>query len=102
MSPKLRPIERVIVRLNDEDVTTAEIARRIGKRPGTVGRIMEMIHFKQGSTGDREETRGGLRPIEKVVLRLRAQGESYGLIGNRLGRSGAHIRRIESYAQFKS
>jgi len=32
---------------------------------------------------------------------LRARGESYGEIGNRLGRSGAHVRRIEGYAQLK-
>jgi hypothetical protein len=94
-------LERVILRLHHEAVPAVEISRRLGKKPGTVNRILQMIDFKQGRDL-KPAGRDGLRPIERVVLRLRAAGESYGEIGNRLGRSGAQIRRIEGYAHFKA
>jgi len=37
-----------------------------------------------------------------VVMRLIADGQNHGEIGSRLGRSGAQIRRIESYIVMKS
>jgi DNA-binding CsgD family transcriptional regulator len=102
VSANLRPIERVILRLHREDRPTAEIARRIGKKPGTVDRILGMIALKEQAPKATRERDSGLRPLERVVLRLRSEGESYGVIGNRLGRSGAQIRRIEGYANLKS
>ncbi|MCO6503794.1 MAG: helix-turn-helix domain-containing protein, partial [Acidimicrobiales bacterium] len=38
----LSPIERTIVRLHNQGAPLSEIATRIGKKPGTVARIMEM------------------------------------------------------------
>lgn len=103
MSANLRPIERVILRLHGENLPTAEIAQKVGKKPGTVDRILGMIEFKEQAPAAVEHARaGGLRPLERVVLRLRSEGESYGVIGNRLARSGAQIRRIEGYANLKS
>jgi DNA-binding CsgD family transcriptional regulator len=98
----LRPLERVVVRLQGEGASSSEIATMIGKKPGTVERILEMVDFKR--KGPSPEPRGDeeLRPIERVVLRLRGRGESYGEIGNRLGKSGNQIRRIEGYARFKT
>ena len=102
-SPNLRPLERVIVRLNEEGVSSVEIGRRIGKKPGTVERILQWIDFKTDRPArTRPDNRASLRPIERVILRLRKEGENYGEIANRLGRSGAHIRRIEGYARLKS
>ena len=98
----LRPIERVILRLHRNDVPIPEIAIMVGKRPGTVDRIIRMVEFKQGRSYQPVSDKGGLRPIETVVLRLRAKGENYGEIGHRLGRSGSQIRRIEEYARFKT
>jgi len=94
----LRPIERVVVRLDDDGASHHEIGRRIGKRPVTVRRILEMINLKEGN-GSPDQHR--LRPVERVVLRLRSEGESYGEIGHRLARSGRHIQNIERYAEFK-
>jgi DNA-binding CsgD family transcriptional regulator len=102
VSSNLRPIERVILRLHREDVPTAEIAQKMGKKPGTINRILGMIDLKEQAPESSTTRDTGLRPLEKVVLRLRSEGESYGVIGNRLGRSGAQIRRIEGYANFKS
>jgi DNA-binding CsgD family transcriptional regulator len=97
----LRPIERVIVRLSESGLEVPEISRRVGKKPGTVVRILRMIDLRAGSPVSQVVGDGTLRPLERVVIRLRSRGESYGEIGNRLGRSGAHVRRIESYAQLK-
>lgn len=99
---KLRPIERVILRLHEDDATVSEISRRVGKKPGTVQRIMRMVDYKEGGSPRVSKREDSLRPLERVVLKLRARGETYGEIGNRLGRSGAQIRRIEGYAQFKA
>lgn len=98
----LRPVERVVLRLNGENLATSEIACRIGKKPGTVERIREMVDYKEGLPPKGDRQTDNLRPLERVILRLREQGETYGEIGNRLGKSGAHIRRIEGYARLKS
>jgi hypothetical protein len=82
-------------------VSTSEIAIRVGKKPGTIGRIIEMVVFKEDLEANRSRRDDKLRPLERVVRRLRAAGEGYGEIGNRLGRSGTQIRRIETYAQLK-
>jgi DNA-binding CsgD family transcriptional regulator len=97
----LRPIERVIVRLGESGLEIPEISRRIGKKPGTVTRILNMIDLRSGSPVTPMDDNATLRPLERVVIKLRARGESYGEIGNRLARSGAQVRRIESYAQLK-
>lgn len=98
--PQLTPVERVVLRLHGEGETLPEIGRRIGKRPGTVRRILEMPGFRDGSSRPRTRT-GRLLPIERVVLRLRAEGESYGMIGNRVARSGNQVKSIERNARFK-
>ncbi len=97
----LRPLESVILRLRDQGLSTPEIAIRVGKKPGTIGRIIEMVAFKEDLESNRSRRDDTLRPLERVVRRLRAAGEGYGEIGNRLGRSGTQIRRIETYAQLK-
>ena len=98
----LRPIERVIIRLQADGQTVPEIASRIGKRPGTVERILAMIELREDSgTRPSSGSDSGLRPLERVVLRMLADGLSYGEVANRVGRSGAQVRRIEGYARLK-
>jgi hypothetical protein len=91
----------VIVRLSEAGQEPPEISRRVGKKPGTVTRIMTMIDLRSDSPMTHVVAVEALRPIERVVLKLRARGESYGEIGIRLRKSGEHVRRIESYAQLK-
>lgn len=97
----LRPIERVIVRLHEAGQEPPEISRRVGKTPGTVTRIMTMIDLRSDSPMIHVVDDEALRPVERVVMKLRARGESYGEIGIRLRKSGEQVRRIESYAQLK-
>ncbi|MGA7227443.1 MAG: sigma factor-like helix-turn-helix DNA-binding protein [Acidimicrobiia bacterium] len=101
-SAALRPLERVVVRLQGEGATSTEIATMIGKKPGTVDRILQMVDFKKSAPILEPRADQALRPVERVVLRLRKQGEGYGEIGNRLGMSGHQVRRIEGYARFKT
>src|SRR5690606_31022215 len=101
----LRPIESVILRMRDEGHKSPEIGKRIGKKPGTVNRIVEMIEHKEDvvsspDAGTSAET-SGFRPVERVILKLRARGESYGEIGNRLGRSGDYVRRVEQMTTYR-
>lgn len=97
----LRPLERVILGLRDQGASVSEIARKVGKKPGTVNRIIRMTEFKNEDSTGSTQSDHPLRPLERVVLRLREEGESYGEIGNRIGRSGAQVRRIEEYSRLK-
>jgi DNA-binding CsgD family transcriptional regulator len=97
----LRPIERVILRMHREGVSIPDIGKKIGKKPGTVVRIMRMVDFKDGVTQPATSNVQPLRPVERVVVKLRAEGESYGTIGNRLARSGSQVRKIEGFADLK-
>lgn len=100
-SQNLRPIEAVMLRLKNEGHSTPQIASRLGKKPGTVDRIFEMIDHKDDAVTSTSRSQDGPRPLERVISRLRDEGESYGEIGNRLGRSGAQIRRIENLSNLK-
>ncbi|MGH8915039.1 MAG: hypothetical protein ACRDZM_11065 [Acidimicrobiia bacterium] len=97
----LRPIERVVMNLHMSGATAPEIGKRVGKKPGTVHRIIEMVEFKDGVPASSTARTDPLRPIERVVLNLRARGESYGVIGNRLAHSGARVQMIERLAEYK-
>jgi DNA-binding CsgD family transcriptional regulator len=39
--------------------------------------------------------------VERVVMRLRGDGETYSQIGNRLALSGRRVQLIERLAEFK-
>ena len=98
---RLRPIERVVMRLHDEGCSLADIGKKVGKKPGTLTQIMRMTEYKQDVLPDQTATDHTLRPVERVVLKLRDKGETYSQIGNRLARSGRRIQFIEGLAEFK-
>lgn len=97
----MSPIERVVTRLHDAGASPSQIGSRIGKKPGTVARILDMASFRAHSYSPARDSGEPLRPVERVVLRLRAAGEGYGEIGNRLGRSGRQVKEIERFAHLK-
>jgi DNA-binding CsgD family transcriptional regulator len=97
----LRPIERVVMRLNGEGLSRADIGKKVGKKPGTVNRIIAMIEYKQDGLSTPTPNDNVLRPVERVVLKLRERGETYGQIGNRLALSGRRVQFIETLAEFK-
>lgn len=91
----LRPLEAVIVRLANSGSSPAEIGLKVGRKPGTVSRIQQMIEYKQDMPEQETSDEDLPKPLERVIENLRSQGENYGEIGRRLGRSGAFIRRVE-------
>jgi hypothetical protein len=94
----LRPLETVILRLHDEGLDSVEIGKKVGKKPGTVDRILEMIDLKADLPEQKDTARADeSTPIERVIERLRDEGETYGEIGNRLNKSGDRIKAIEEY-----
>lgn len=98
---KLRPIESVILRLRDEGHNSPDIGHRIGKKPGTVDRIVEMIEHKNAVPEQKTSDASGTRPIERVIHRLRGEGETYGEIGNRINKSGHQVRKIEDFSRLR-
>lgn len=106
MSQTLRPVERVIVRELEAGTPVPQIAMSLRKKPGTVRRIAAMVDLVHDLNLDRDLLRStdatGIRPIERTIRRLRADGQSVGEIASRLGRSGDYVRRVEMYADMKA
>lgn len=94
----LRPLERRILRLVDEGVDRAEIARRFNRSPQFVTRVVEFTRLPRA--GGVPQT-AALRPVERRILRWRAGGADHADIGRRFHRSPGHIERVEQLAQYK-
>lgn len=82
-----------------------QIAMSLRKKPGTVRRIAAMVDLVSGLELERDHARStdaaGIRPIERTIRRLRADGQSAGEIASRLRRSGDYVRRVEMYTEMK-
>jgi hypothetical protein len=91
-------VERRVLRLADSDVPLEEIGRRFGRSPAFVARVIELAELpdRVAHTSDRT-----LRPLERRILGMRADGLSYAEIGSRFVRSGAFIERVEGFAHYK-
>ncbi len=98
----LRAIEAVILRMRDKGHSIPDISNRIDKKPGTVKRMFNMIEHKSDIPVQAPSELGEGRPIERVIARLREEGETYGEIGNRLKMSGRQVKRIEQMSEYKS
>jgi hypothetical protein len=95
----LRPIERRVQRLMADGVSTAEIARRFRRTPETIERVDQMAGMR---VGDGSSTTGDvLRPLERRILRWRADGVDHAVIGEMFRRSPNFVRRVEQLAQLK-
>ena len=98
--PALRPVERLVLRLVDEGVADAEIARRFRRSPEMIRRITAMAQFPR-TAGAKVVPDDGLRPLERRLLRWRHYGASYAEIGSRFCRSPAFVARVEAFAHYK-
>ncbi len=97
----LRPLESVILRLRSDGFSNDEIATKIAKKPETVYRFLEMIDHKSDVPEQKPTDTSGKRSVEKVVDRLREDGESYEQIGERLKKTSDQVQRIETYSEIK-
>src|SRR5690349_20496904 len=93
----LRPLERRILRLTDEGVPEAEIARRFRHSVDFVRRVIALAAIPRRHADDGQ----ALRPIERRVLRWRAAGEDRRQVADRFNRSASFVDRVERLARYK-
>jgi len=94
----LRPVERRILRLVASGVDHIEIARRFRRRPEFVDRVIAYAEMPRTSV---QPAVDALRPVERRILKWRANGAPHDDIGRRFHRSAGHIRRVEQMAAYK-
>jgi DNA-binding CsgD family transcriptional regulator len=118
----LRPVERRVLRLVDEGLDDAEIGRRFGRGERWTAQVRFLADLDvprtQGDDGDPghgsdagDATATGsigetdavsrLRPLERRLLRWRAQGLDHDELADRFRRSPEHLARVEEYAHYK-
>lgn len=93
----LRPVERRIVAMRDAGVATDEIAKRFGRSPAQIERIIKWTAIPRSGPPQQRSPRA----IESRVLMLRAAGETHAEVGTRFRRSAGFIRQIEGLAHFR-
>jgi DNA-binding CsgD family transcriptional regulator len=99
-NPTLRPLERRVLRLVEQGVDTVDIGRRFRRSPEMIQRIGEWARLPRPDVG--RAPRGDiLNPLERRVLRWRAQGADYAEIGPRFHRSPQFVARVEQFAHYK-
>jgi DNA-binding CsgD family transcriptional regulator len=95
----LRPLERRILRQVAAGDDVGEIGRRFRRSPEFVQRVIGFTDIERGASAPADTEI--LRPVERRVLRLRADGVGYDDLGARFRRSPAHVERIEQLAHVK-
>lgn len=94
----LRPVERCVLRLVANGVDHVEIARRFRRRPEFVDRVIAYTGLPRNGV---QPAGNALRPLERRILKWRANGAEHADIGRRFHRSAGHIRRVEELATYK-
>ncbi len=95
----LRPVERRVLRMSEQGLDDAEIARRFRHSPEWAGRVRALSGLPRPSG---RHMRGDvLSPLERRVLRWRASGASYDELAPRFRRSPDFLRRVEALAQYR-
>jgi len=95
----LRPVERRVLRWVDTGLDDAEIGRRFGRGERWVAQVRLLAGVPR--SGRAAPGSGGLRPIERSVLRWREQGFDYADLSGRFRRSPDFLARVEAYARYK-
>ena len=95
---ELRPIERCVLHLEERGFAGAEIARRLRRSAGYVDRVRLWSTVPRSGT---HHPQGGLRPIERCILRWRERGEDYIDVAARFNRSPAFVEFVEELAEYK-
>jgi DNA-binding CsgD family transcriptional regulator len=94
---ELRPLERAVLRLFSDGVSTVEIGRRFRRSPAHIERVIRYAALPHRRGTDRP----GLRPIERRVLAWRAAGLDHQELAVRFKRGAGHMRRIEGLAHLR-
>jgi hypothetical protein len=94
----LRPIERRIRRLVDEEVPEDDIARRFKRSPGFIRRVVDWSELPNRAAVTAPP---GLRPIERRILRWREAGSPPTEIATRFRRGPEFVQQVEDLARYK-
>lgn len=97
---RLRPVERAVLRLADQGLSSAEIAWRFRRSPGHIDRMLELSRHPRSAPSD-DEAKPVLRPVERTVLKARRDGTSHAELAARLRRTPEYVARVERFAGFK-
>ena len=97
-NPSLRPIERRVLRLAADGVDDDEIGRRFKRSPEWAGRVRVLAEMPRGSRHLQGDV---LRPLERRVLRWRANGADLETVAPRFRRTPDFLRQVESLAYYK-
>ena len=102
---RLRPVERCVLRMSAAGLADAEIGRRLGRSPHTVGRIRSLAAVPRPDSPRGGAVWGGhatrLNPLERCVLRWRDRGAGHPEIAARLRRTSAFVGRVEQLVDYK-
>ncbi len=95
----LRPIERRMLKLSNAGADDIEIAWRFRRTPKGVRQVIACAQLPRGDASP--ATPGGLRPIERCVLRWRDEGADYADLASRFRRGPAFLEQVELLARYK-
>ena len=96
---RLRPVERRIRTLVQEEVPVGDIAERFRRSPEFIHRVIELSELSDRAGQVPSSAR--LRPIERRILRWRDGGASPAEIGPRFNRSAGFVEQVEHLARYK-
>ncbi len=96
---ELRPIERRMLKLSKAGADDIEIAWRFRRTPKGVRQVIACAQLPRRDAPP--ATPGGLRPIERCVLRWRDEGADFADLASRFRRSPAFLEQVELLARYK-
>jgi hypothetical protein len=96
---RLRPVERRVLRWVEAGLDDAEIGRRFSRSERWASQVRLLAGLPR--TGRAAPVAGGLRPIERCLLRWREQGSDHADLSARFRRSPEFLARVEGYARYK-
>jgi hypothetical protein len=95
---RLRPVERAVLRHVDAGLPNSEIAWRFRRTPRSIHQIRQLSAYPRR---ERSTDTGGLRAVERCVLKARDAGADHAEIAARLRRSPSFVARVEDLAGYK-
>ena len=107
---ELRPVERRVLRLADEGLDDAEIGRRFKRSEQWTAQVRFLADLDIRRSPEPDDDDAGsrdtdaedrLRPLERRILRWRAQGVDHDELADRFRASADHLARVEEYAHYK-
>ncbi|MDH3753455.1 MAG: hypothetical protein OEU32_06235 [Acidimicrobiia bacterium] len=100
-SARLRPVERVMLKLAGTGKTEVDIAWRLRRSPGYVHRTMALARLPRSAAPAEPREPWELRPIERTLLRARESGVGEAEMAARLRRSPAFVQRVGAFTDYK-